>query len=334
MKGVSKLRSEAEAVAPSNIAIVKYWGKRNKELNLPLNSSLSISLDSIYAKTKVVFDEGLDRDVVIVNGRTLDQREMRDYAGKVLEAFRRIYGRRIYANVYSETNFPDSSGLASSAAGIAALTYAANEALGLGLNQRELSKIARLGSGSACRSTAGGFVIWERGEREDGEDSVCYQLFPEDHWQELVDVIAIVSEGKKKISSRQGMNTTTESSYLLKCRLEFVEKTLPEVVDSIRRRDAKKFFELTMRHSNSMHAVILDSWPSFFYLNDVDFEIMQWVQEFGKAGYTFDAGQNAHVLTLEPYVEEVVEFLKSIGVNRIITSKVGQGPRVLHSSKS
>ncbi|WP_240938780.1 diphosphomevalonate decarboxylase [Metallosphaera hakonensis] len=323
------MRVEAEAVAPSNIAIVKYWGKRNTELNLPLNSSLSVSLDSLWVRSKVIFDEGFERDVVTINGNKLSDGEVKDYAGKVLDIFRNFYGRRIYARVESSTNFPSSAGLASSAAGIAALVIASNEALGLNLSKRELSKIARIGSGSACRSLFGGFVKWNKGELENGEDSFCEEIFTPDHWPNLVDVIGIFKEERKKVSSRSGMQSTTLSSSLLKCRLEFVERTFGEVIDSIRTRNAKLFFELTMRHSNSMHAVILDSWPPLNYLNDRSFRVMEWVAEFGRAGYTFDAGPNPHIFTLEEDVKEVTEFLESEGAVKVIISKIGKGPYII-----
>jgi len=323
------LTLEAEATAPSNIAIVKYWGKRNEELNLPLNSSVSVSLSGLEVRTKVTFSNEFDKDEVYINGERAKEEEVKEYSGRVLEIFRKLYGKKIYARVESKSNFPKSAGLASSAAGIAALVFAVNEALGLGLSQRELSKIARIGSGSACRSTAGGFVLWEKGERDDGEDSMCYQIFPETHWSELVDIIAIVSEKSKKVSSREGMINTAKSSPLMKCRLSFVEETLPKVIDSIRKRDEKEFYYWLMRHSNSMHAVILDSWPSFFYLNDVSFKVMEWVQEFGNAGYTYDAGPNPHIFTTEKYKDEVIEFLQTIGVSKFIVAKVGGGPKIL-----
>ncbi|AEE94373.1 diphosphomevalonate decarboxylase [Acidianus hospitalis] len=324
------MKLEGEAIAPSNIAIVKYWGKRNAELNLPLNSSISISLDNLYARTKVIFSEEFSKDEVIINGKKLSEKETLNYAGRVLNIFRKIYGKSLFAKVISTTNFPPSSGLASSAAGIAALVYASNEALGLGLTQKELSKIARIGSGSACRSTEGGFVVWEKGEREDGEDSFCYQIFPPNYWEDLVDIIAIVSDEKKEVSSREGMEVSTRSSYLMKCRLDFIKETFNDVIESIRKKDEEKFFELTMRHSNSMHAVILDSWPSFFYLNDMSFKIIRWVQDFGHAGYTFDAGPNPHIFTTKKHMKEVINFLQDLNLKYIITSP-GQGPKVLHS---
>ncbi|ADX86304.1 diphosphomevalonate decarboxylase [Saccharolobus islandicus] len=315
--------------APSNIAVVKYWGKRGDErLNLPLNNSLSITLDDqLSVITKVTLS---DKNIVIVNERILPEDEMKEYAGRVLEAFKKIVGKEFNVKVESKAKFPVNAGLASSAAGIAALTFGLNELLELELKPEELSKIARLGSGSACRSMFGGFVVWNKGLREDGEDSYCYQIFQHGHWSELVDIIPILSEKEKKISSRKGMIRSAETSELMECRLKFVEKTFNEVIEAIRNRDERKFYYLVMRHSNSMHAIILDSWPSFFYLNDTSIRIMEWIQEYGKAGYTFDAGPNPHIFTTERYVQDVLEFLKSLEIKRIIVSKVGDGPKILN----
>ena len=321
----------AIAEAPSNIAIVKYWGKRDERLNLPLNSSFSISLDALKVTTEVRVEDGKGTDELYINGKKVEGEDFEDYAGRVIREFRKLYGD-FHVKIYSTSNFPQGAGLASSAAGIAALTFALNEVLGLSLDQKSLSRIARIGSGSACRSTAGGFVLWEKGEKPDGRDSVCYQVFPETHWPELVDVIGIVRGERKKVSSRKGM-LRVESSALMSCRVKFVEETLPKVIDSVRRRDEQEFYYWAMRHSNSMHAVILDSWPFNFYLNDVAVRVMEEISESGIAGYTFDAGPNPHVFTTEKHVDEVVEILRRVGVNEIVVSRVGSGPKILYTSK-
>ncbi|MEM0131443.1 MAG: diphosphomevalonate decarboxylase [Saccharolobus sp.] len=313
--------------APSNIALIKYWGKRGDErLNLPLNSSLSITLDDqLSVITKISLS---NKDLIIVNGKILSEEESKEYAGRVIEKFREISNKDFHVRIESYAKFPVNAGLASSAAGVAALTFGLNELLGLDLSLKELSKIARIGSGSACRSMFGGFVMWERGVRDDGEDSYCYQLFPSDHWRELVDIIVILSEEEKKISSRKGMIRTTQTSELVECRLKFIEKTMKELIDAIKNKDEKKFYYYVMRHSNNMHAVILDSWPSFFYLNDTSLKIMEWIQDFGKAAYTFDAGPNPHILTTENNVSEILNFLNTLNVKRVIISRVGEGPKL------
>ncbi|MEM4884510.1 MAG: diphosphomevalonate decarboxylase [Saccharolobus sp.] len=321
------MRKTVTVSAPSNIALIKYWGKRGDErLNLPLNSSLSITLDDqLSVITKISLS---DKDLIIVNGKILSEEESKEYAGRVIEKFREISNKDFHVRIESYAKFPVNAGLASSAAGIAALTFGLNELLGLDLSLKELSKIARIGSGSACRSMFGGFVMWERGVRDDGEDSYCYQLFPSDHWRELVDIIVILSEEEKKISSRKGMIRTTQTSELVECRLKFIEKTMKELIDAIKNKDEKKFYYYVMRHSNNMHAVILDSWPSFFYLNDTSLKIMEWIQDFGKAAYTFDAGPNPHILTTENNVPEILNFLNTLNVKRVIISRVGEGPKL------
>ncbi|MEM0294413.1 MAG: diphosphomevalonate decarboxylase [Saccharolobus sp.] len=321
------MRKTVTVSAPSNIALIKYWGKRGDErLNLPLNSSLSITLDDqLSVITKISLS---DKDLIIVNGKILSEEESKEYAGRVIEKFREISNKDFHVRIESYAKFPVNAGLASSAAGVAALTFGLNELLGLDLSLKELSKIARIGSGSACRSMFGGFVMWERGVRDDGEDSYCYQLFPSDHWRELVDIIVIVSEEEKKISSRKGMIRTTQTSELVECRLKFIEKTMKELIDAIKNKDEKKFYYYVMRHSNNMHAVILDSWPSFFYLNDTSLKIMEWIQDFGKAAYTFDAGPNPHILTTENNVSEILNFLNTLNVKRVIISRVGEGPKL------
>ncbi len=319
---------EGEAEAPSNIAIVKYWGKRDVSLNLPLNDSLSISLDALKVTTKVLFDPALSKDEVKVNGVKISDEEVKSYASRVLDKMREISGKRIYAKVESWSNFPSSAGLASSAAGIAALTLASSDALGLDMNLKELSKVARIGSGSACRSMYGGFVIWHAGVRDDGEDSFCEQVFPHDHWKELVDLIPIFTEERKRVSSRKGMGISVETSRLMKCRLEFIRDTFPLVLDSIRDRDAEKFFEMTIRHSNSMHAIMMDSFPPLVYLNAMSLKVIDRFGDGKTAGYTFDAGPNPHIFTLRKDVEAVENSLMELGAIKVVKSSVSAGPRL------
>ncbi|BBD71673.1 diphosphomevalonate decarboxylase [Sulfodiicoccus acidiphilus] len=313
--------------APANIALVKYWGKRNEELNLPLNDSLSMTLD-LTVKTEVTLSREFDRDEVYVNQRRLSDEEVKEYAGRVMRSIRKVAGDQgLRAVVRSVSTFPESAGLASSAAGMAALVWACNEALGLGLDRKEISKLAREGSGSACRSIFGGFVLWKKGTRNDGSDSYCEELFPPSHW-DLVDVIGLVSDSKKKISSREGMKRV-RTAPTLDSRLEFVNRTLPKMIESIANRDESSFYELVMRHSNSMHSVIMDSWPPTWYLNDISIKVMEIIYAYGKAAYTFDAGPNPHVITSSSRADEIENLLRDAGARRVIVSKISQGPRTL-----
>lgn len=324
----------AAARASSNIALIKYWGKRNEDLILPLNSSISMTLgEELSVYTKVEVGEEINDIKIVINGEMLGEEETMEYGARVLEQFNKIAGRKLGMRAFSYSFFPTSSGLASSAAGIAALTLALNEALNTKLDKRELSKIARSASGSACRSLFGGFVMWSKGERNDGEDSYCFKI--EDPWEEIIDVILIVSEKKKEISSRKAMKITSETSWLLDCRLKRCEEDVKEMERIIKGKKIKELFYLIARHSNNMHSVMLDSFPPIFYLNDVSIQIIKLIHEYGieKATYSFDAGSNANVITLKKYKEEVLNMLRPLidqgKVKDLILTKMGKDAEVV-----
>jgi len=318
-----------EVISPSNIALVKYWGKRNEELNLPFNSSLSITLGyELSVRSRIVFREGEGEDKLRINGRIASAEEVSEYIGKVMNRVRQIYGR-VYAEVDSFSSFPESAGMASSAAGVAAVVEGANEALHLGLSKREMSKLARLGSGSACRSVFGGYVVWWRGNREDGEDSYCEQVFPHDYLEDLVDVIPIFEESRKPLSSRRAMRRTVESSTLFKCRVEYAENEVIRAIQLIKNKDLEQLFDLIMRNSNNMHAVILDSWPPIFYLDHQSLKVMEEIYNLKGAAYTFDAGPNPHILTTKRNLEKVLNIIVDIGAKRTIVTKPGEGPYIV-----
>ena len=144
------MKMRAVAKARSNIALVKYWGKRETSLNLPAVGSLSITLDGLSTETQVTFDEAFDADTLVLDGESRAEQLVR--VSRCLDIFRRLAGVDLRAQVDSSNNFPTAAGLASSASGFAALVAAADSALGLGLSSRELSILARRGSGSAARS--------------------------------------------------------------------------------------------------------------------------------------------------------------------------------------
>ncbi|MEM4554226.1 MAG: diphosphomevalonate decarboxylase [Candidatus Anstonellaceae archaeon] len=320
--------------ATPNIAVVKYWGKRNFRLNLPHNGSVSVTMDStLRTVTSVKFDPSLLQDKLILNGKEASQAEL-ERAKKVLDAVRAKAKLRYKALVVSENNFPTGAGIASSASGFAALACAAADAAGLDATPNQLSIFARLGSGSACRSVLGGFVEWKRGIRKDGLDSYAVQIASDKHWPSLRNIIAIVSHEKKEIGSSDAMERTTKTSSLYWKRVADLPKTISKMKRAIKERDLAAFLELAMRESSNMHAVMLDTYPPIVYLNDVSKEIMRQVHLFNAqkrkvcAGYTFDAGPNAHIYTEEKYQREVEQMLSSIpGVKQVISCKVGSGPK-------
>ncbi len=336
-------------IATPNIALIKYWGKRDEKLILPNNSSLSITLGEkseegkeFATRTSVLFSNRLKDDVFYLDGIKQDLSN-KDTAERhrVLDFLRDMGGVKEKALVVSRNSFPTASGLASSASGISALVCAAAAALDLKLSRKELSVIARQGSGSACRSLFGGFVRWNKGDRADGTDSYAEQTFDENHWPEIVDLVAIVSTEKKKISSRSGMKQTMQTSPLYRARLDYVGGALEKLVDALDRKDFDALASIIIKDSNDMHAVILDTYPPIFYLNDISKEIIYSIDELnateGKmvAAYTFDAGPNANVITLERYKSKVLGVLGGIDrINDILRLRVGSGPRALDEQDS
>jgi len=321
-------------LATPNIAVVKYWGKRDNVLNLPDNGSISVTMDeSLRTITNVEFDRKLKKDELVLNGKPAQEGETARVK-KVLDAIRKKAGIKTNAHVSSENNFPTAAGIASSASGFAALACAGADAAGLKATSKELSIFARLGSGSACRSVLGGFVEWKKGEKKDGSDSYAVQIAPASHWSETRNVIAITNPERKKIGSASGMEITAKTSKLYPERVRLNPKILGMMRKAIVKRDLEEFLTLTMRESSHLHAVMLDSFPPIIYLNDISREIIQSVLDYndskGKvcAGYTFDAGPNAHVYTVAKYENEVRNLLSGIvGVQKIIVCKPGNGPR-------
>jgi diphosphomevalonate decarboxylase len=220
-------------------------------------------------------------------------------------------------HVESENNFPTAAGLASSASGYACLVYALAQLYGL--KKQEISDIARMGSGSACRSIYGGFVQWQKGVQLDGKDSIAVQIAPSTHWPDLHVLILVVNDSKKKVGSTSGMARSVLTSELIKYR---VEKCVPQrvhcITQAIKDRDFSKFAEITMKDSNQFHAICLDTYPPCVYMNDVSHAIVNFVHEFNrnegetKVAYTFDAGPNACLYLPEKYVKRVLAFFNYV----------------------
>ena len=219
--------------------------------------------------------------------------------------------------VASINTFPTAAGLASSAAGYACLVYALAQLFGAKETYPgELTAIARQGSGSACRSLYGGLVRWEKGVQPDGKDSIAIQIANEKHWPEMRTLIMVVSDAKKDTSSTSGMVNSVRTSELLRFRAESVVPGRVAALESAYlARDFEKFGELTMKDSNQFHATCLDTFPPIFYMNDVSRQIIRLVHAYNahhgsiRAAYTFDAGPNAVIYTLEPYQAEILALL-------------------------
>ena len=336
------------SIATPNIALTKYWGKRNKDLILPYNSSVSITLnEELKTETSVAVLPGKGEDIFYLNGvkqnvSDKDIKEQLDALKFMKELKKGAELENTHLVVYSKNYFPTAAGFASSASGIAALVYALNEAYGLGLSGKELSILARRGSGSSCRSIFGGFVEWYKGELNDGSDSYAEMLFPPSHIEDLVIIAAAIKSEQKKVSSRGGMAQTVETSKLYKLWPESVEKDTNEIIDAIRKKDLNKMYEIIMQSTDRLHAVALDTFPPIIYLNDVSFDVIYKILDFNKqegtnvAAYTFDAGPNPFIITTKKYKEKVIDLLKNtngVKADSIYILAPGNGPRLVKENE-
>lgn len=326
---------KASAIANANIALVKYWGKRNEKLMLPNNSSISMTTDGLYTHTTVEFDKRYGEDVFILNGKELRKgsEEYDDYVGLFLKVVRETAGRELKAKIVSNNNFPTGAGLASSASGFAALATAVNEALSLNLDKRKLSMLARRGSGSATRSIHGGFVEWKMGEKEDGSDSYAEQIAGPAHWPEFKMVACITSKKEKKIKSRVGMAQSVATSPMYKCWLRTVNEDLEKVRKGILEKDFTLVGKLAEENCLKMHATMITTKPPIIYWNsatlDIIHSVMEWRDEGLECYFTIDGGPQVKIICLERDVDEIVKRCKALGcMEDCIVMKPGEGARL------
>ncbi|HKL22103.1 MAG TPA: diphosphomevalonate decarboxylase, partial [Tichowtungia sp.] len=238
--------ARGEAFAPSNIALCKYWGKRNAELNLPVNSSLSISLGKVGSRTIVKFAKNADR--IYLNGKPAPK-GFAERLSLYLDLFR---AEGQFFEVRTKNNIPTAAGLASSASGFAALVKALDQLMGWGFNPRELSMLARLGSGSAARSLYDGFAVWHAGQRADGMDSYAEPISK--HWKNLRVGILEVSKVRKKVGSTDGMNRTRQTSELYRVWPEQAACDYDELRTAIAAGDFPMLGKTAENNALAMHA--------------------------------------------------------------------------------
>ena len=315
----------ATAVARPNIALIKYWGNRDDFLRLPCNGSISMNLDGLFARTQVAFDPGLTQDTLLLNGKQ-ETGQALERMGSFLDLVRSQAKMDIYAHVSSENNFPMGAGIASSAAAYAALSLSATRALGLDLSEAELSRLARRGSGSACRSVPGGFVEWLPGTND--ASSYAVSIAPPEHWR-LVDCIAIVEPRPKATGSTEG-HRLAATSPLQSARVADAPRRLDMCRWAILDRDFDALAAITELDSTLMHAVMMTSSPPLFYWQPASLHLMKaiadWRQHGLPACYTLDAGPNVHILCLEESADQVKSKLAEFPeVCEVLISRPG-GP--------
>lgn len=316
--------------AHTNIALIKYWGKENEDLIIPKNNSLSLTLDAFYTDTSVTFDDALTEDELILDGDKQDARTL-SKVQRVLDEVRTLAGLESKARIESINHVPTAAGLASSASGLAALAGAASQAAGLDLSDQELSKLARIGSGSASRSIFGGFAEWIKGQDHDSS----YAVPVDDAQWDIGMLFIIVNDAKKDVSSRDGMKRTVETSPFYDGWLNSLDADLSAMKQAVSDRDIEQVGQIAERNALKMHATTLGASPPFTYWTAESMKAMDAVRALRKLGYTayftMDAGPNVKIICRQSDLSALKQELsKTFEDEQLIAAKPGPGLHLLN----
>lgn len=350
--GASSPPLDATAIAHPNIALVKYWGKRDEALNLPATGSISITLDTLRTRTRVEFGADLAADELHLaaddgasdNGAAAGYDEVPAAPGatgtapnatgtapgatgtataaalrkvtRVLDLLRAEAGITTRARVTTGNSFPTGAGLASSASGFAALVTATDAALGTNLSRERLSELARRGSGSAARSVLGGFVEMHRGERPDGTDAVATPLLPEQDWP-LAVVVAITTRDPKATGSSAGMELSRRTSPFFDAWVSGADADLAEARTAIRARDFAALAAISEHSCATMHALMLSTRPALLYWMPATVACLHLVRELRESDglgtfFTVDAGPQVKAVCLAQDAPAVAAALAEV----------------------
>lgn len=327
---------QVTARAGTNIALVKYWGKRDNVLNLPATGSLSLTLAGLGSETRVRFaaDAGLSdgRDRVLLDGAGADDR-FADRVRGFLDLIRARAHVRLPAEVITSNSVPTAAGLASSASGFAALALAASRAAGLQLSPVELSVLARRGSGSAARSIFGGFVEMAAGFLSDGSDAHATQVMGPEAW-DLRLVVALTTRAQKPIGSTTAMDRTAATSPYYAAWVTSTERDLPEARAAVASRDLARLGAIAERSALRMHACAMAAEPAIIYWNPTTLAAMRAVLDLRVAGpaafFTIDAGPHVKVLCAAADAPAVEAALARVpGVEHTLVAAPGAGAQVI-----
>lgn len=291
-------KNQATAFAPSNIALIKYWGKRDTVLNLPITDSLSVTLPQHGTTTTLRCIEG-PHDIVTLNHETIS--ETTSFYQRIVRFINLFRHNKEKFLIETHNNIPTAAGLASSASGFAALTLALNEVYEWNLSLAHLSVLARIGSGSACRSFWPGFVLWQKGEDSKGLDSHGIPL--PYVWPDLCLGLQLINTQEKPISSREAMITTVNTSSLYSAWPLTVQKHLKALTQAFENHDFYRLGEIAENNALSMHATMQAATPAIYFTTPETLSTMQRVWDLRKKGipvfFTQDAGPNLKILFLK-----------------------------------
>ncbi len=312
------------ALAHSNTALVKYWGKQNEELIIPMNNSISMTTSALTTITTIEFSKKYNEDQFILNEQK-QEGKIKDRVINHVNYIREMAKSSLKARIFSKNNFPTASGLASSASGFAALTMASCLAFGLNKSKKELSMISRRGSGSSCRSIYGGFVEWIK--EDENKESYAIQLADE-NWFDIRDIIVVLKNKERKINTRDAMRLSKKTSPFYSERITTVNKHLKEVRKAIKEKNFTSLGETAELDCLNMHFIAMTSKPSQIFWSADTLDIMHLVVDLRENGieayYTIDTGANLHVLTIPKYENDVVNTLNQLNnIKQIIPSKPG-----------
>lgn len=324
---------KGKARAHTNIALIKYWGKANKELIIPMNNSLSLTLDAFYTETTVTFSKEFTTDTFYLDQILQDDKGTKKVS-QFLDLVRNIAEIDLFATVESQNFVPTAAGLASSASGLAALAGACNTALKLNLSKTELSRLARRGSGSACRSIYGGFVEWEKGE----DDLTSFATpVPSDRWEEeLAMIFILINDRQKDVSSRDGMECTVATSAFYDGWLQTSPLDLQTAKEAIAAKNFEQLGHVTEANGLKMHATTLGATPPFTYWSPDSLRAMDRVREIRQMGlpcyFTMDAGPNVKVFCQKKDVQAILSQLEmTFNKNQLTCAYSGPGLEYLET---
>ncbi len=323
---------KATAKANANIALTKYWGKRNDELILPQNSNVSVTLEGLEAITTIEFSDKYTKDIFLLNSEEQSGEEL-ERVVQILDYLRKKTDKKLHAKVSSENSFPTAAGFASSAAGAAALALSASKAIGLSLEEKELSILARMNSGSGTRSVSGGFVQWLKGSKEDGSDSYGKQIADEKHWPEFRILACITTKKAKKIKSRAGMKQSVQNCPFYPTWRETADKDAEKMKELILKKDFTAIGQLAEHNALKMHAVAMSTTPAIIYWNEktvqLIHDIMDWREQGLECYFTIDGGPQVKIICLQKDVAEITRRVKEEGIEEVLECKPGSGAKLV-----
>lgn len=290
-----------------NFALIKYWGKKDEDLRLPYQSSLSFTIDKLYTDTEVTILKDAKKDNIIINGINNPKESAR--VANFLNKLRSELNVSDFVSVVSNNNVPMAAGLASSASSFAALAYAFVKAFDKDLSRTEISRLARLGSGSAARSLYGGFAVWEKGN---DETSVARQLNVK--WDDFRIIVCLLNKDEKKISSTVAMKKSTKNKELYEDFIKKSEIDYNNMILALSTKDIDVVGKIAEANSERMHQIIEAS--GITYKNESSYHVIDLIKKMRqnnvKAYFTMDAGPNVKIITTKSEVSRVLSYLEEI----------------------